>query len=415
MSGGVDSSVAAHLLLEAGHEVIGVFMRHGEESSQACRVETEANTRTTSLPVLGEVAPSPNKREIGNPASGSPPVGGLLQERADHKQGCCTASDAADARRVALKLGIPFYALDLQQDFRRIVDYFVNDYLEGRTPNPCVKCNHWIKFGRLFDYADDVAAEFVATGHYAQIVAPPVPPAHAPGISTASGDQTGVARAAQLHRGLDSSKDQSYALFGIRPDRLSRMLLPVGGFEKPRIRQIAESLHLGVAAKRDSQEICFVTQGHHSDFVRAKDPLRSAETAGHFVTVDGKIVGEHQGYEAFTVGQRKGLGIALGSPVFVIKIDPSTRDVVIGPKSALATSQFTADDANWLINPREIPERASVQIRYNGLPKPARVQVDDQNSSWFDVLFEQPQLAVAPGQAAVVYAGNRVLGGGWIQ
>ncbi len=139
----------------------------------------------------------------------------------------------------------------------------------------------------------------------------------------------------QLHRGLDSSKDQSYALFGIRPDRLPRMMLPVGGFEKKRIRQIAEGLGLGVAGKRDSQEICFVTQGHHSDFVRAKDPARAAQTAGHFVTVDGKVVGDHDGYEAFTVGQRKGLGIALGQPVFVIKINPETREVVLGDKAAL--------------------------------------------------------------------------------
>ena len=151
MSGGVDSSVAAHLLLEEGHEVIGVFMRHGEESSEACRVDESSGN---SLPIVNNPAGSPNGR--------------LFQQRADHKQGCCTASDAADARRVALKMSIPFYALDLQSDFKRIVDYFVDDYLNGRTPNPCVKCNHWIKFGRLFDYADDVGAEFVATGHYAR-------------------------------------------------------------------------------------------------------------------------------------------------------------------------------------------------------------------------------------------------------
>ncbi len=183
-------------------------------------------------------------RQTGEPAAAGLPVLGS-QDRAGHKQGCCTAADAADARRVASKLGIPFYAIDLQQDFRRIVDYFVDDYLNGRTPNPCVKCNHWIKFGRLFDYADDVDAQYVATGHYARMIS------------------------GQLHRGLDSNKDQSYALFGIRPDRLGRMMLPVGDFEKPRIRELAEELGLGVAGKRDSQEICFVTQGHHSDFVKA--------------------------------------------------------------------------------------------------------------------------------------------------
>ncbi len=289
-------------------------------------------------------------------------------------------------------MNIPFYALDLQQDFRRIVNYFVNDYLNGRTPNPCVKCNHWIKFGRLFDYADGVDAEFVATGHYARI-------------------ELG----GQLHRGRDSGKDQSYALFGIRPDRLSRMLLPVGDFEKPRIRQIAESLDLGVAGKKDSQEICFVTQGHHSDFVRAKEPVRSAHTDGQIVTVDGTVVGRHQGYEAFTVGQRKGLGVAMGDPYFVVRIEPTTCKVVIGPKESLDQSTLRADEANWLIDPAELPEQVSVQIRYNGNPHPARIAIEPSLPDQFDVTFDDPQFAVAPGQAAVVYDGTRVLGGGWIQ
>ena len=412
MSGGVDSSVAAHLLLDAGHEVVGVFMRHGEESSQACHVDKVSSGGATSLPVLGATSSTPGHAMT----PGAPSLNGLLQERADHKQGCCTASDAADARRVASKMGIPFYALDLQQDFRRIVDYFVDDYLQGRTPNPCVKCNHWIKFGRLFDYADDIDAEYVATGHYAQIVAPA--PRHEGGGNwghAGHGGRTGPPqRLNQLHRGLDSTKDQSYALFGIRPDRLPRMMLPVGGFEKSQIRQIAEGLRLGVAGKRDSQEICFVTQGHHSDFVRAKDPVRSAETAGQFVTVDGKVVGEHDGYEAFTVGQRKGLGIALGQPVFVVKINPETREVVVGPKASLARSEFSANEANWLVEPGDLPERVSIQIRYNGLPKPGRVILSLDDPERFQVRFDQPQLAVAPGQAAVVYDGSQVLGGGWI-
>tara|TARA_R110002049_G_scaffold4601_4_gene31930 strand:- start:179726 stop:180841 length:1116 start_codon:yes stop_codon:yes gene_type:complete len=364
MSGGVDSSVAAHLLLEDGHDVVGVFMRHGEESSDACKV-----TDGSALPVLG----------------------GLSQGRADHKQGCCTASDAADARRVASKMGIPFYALDLQEDFRRIVDYFVDDYLNGRTPNPCVKCNHWIKFGRLFDYADSVQADFVATGHYARM------------------------QAGQLHRGLDSNKDQSYALFGIRPDRLSRMMLPVGDFEKPRIREIAESIGLGVAGKKDSQEICFVTQGHHSDFVKARRPEMVGETAGEIVTIDGKVVGNHDGFEAFTVGQRKGLGVAMGSPHFVIRIEPETKNVVIGPQEALRQEGLQAGEANWLIDPAEMPDHVSVQIRYNGSPKPATVSFDPSDPTLFRVRFDQRELAVAPGQAAVVYDETRVLGGGWIR
>jgi len=213
---------------------------------------------------------------------------------------------------------------------------------------------------------------------------------------------------------LDSNKDQSYALFGIRPDRLQRMKLRVGEFEKSEIRRIAESLRLGVAGKRDSQEICFVTQGHHSDFVRANAPTRSSKTAGQFVTIEGKVVGQHDGYEAFTVGQRKGLGIALGEPVFVVKIKPETCEVVLGPKASLARSEFTADQANWLVNPNKLPDRVSIQIRYNGLPKAGRVLVDPEDPQRFGVRFDQPELAIAPGQAAVVYQGNQVLGGGWI-
>ena len=368
MSGGVDSSVAAHLLLEAGHEVIGIFMRHGEESTEVCRVDAES---AGSLPVLG-----------------SPVL--AATERAGHKQGCCTASDAADARRVASKLGIPFYALDLQQDFRRIVDYFVDEYLNGRTPNPCVKCNHWIKFGRLFDYADGVDADFVATGHYARI------------------------RSGQLHRGLDGNKDQSYALFGIRPDRLARMMLPVGDYEKPRIRQIAEALGLGVAGKPDSQEICFVTQGHHSDFVKGRRPEMVGATAGDIVTSEGKVVGQHDGFERFTVGQRKKLGVAMGTPHFVIRIEPSSKQVVIGPQHELAQPGLTADQANWLIDPADLPSHVAVQIRYNGSPKPATVTVNAADPGRFKVDFDCPELAVAPGQAAVIYHESRVLGGGWI-
>ncbi|MEO1528815.1 MAG: tRNA 2-thiouridine(34) synthase MnmA [Planctomycetota bacterium] len=363
MSGGVDSSVAAHLLLDAGHEVIGVFMRHGEESSEVCKVDAES---ASGLPVLGE--------------------------RADHKQGCCTASDAMDARRVAAKFGIPFYALDLQADFRRIVDYFVDDYLNGRTPNPCVRCNHWIKFGRLFDYADGVEADYLATGHYARMMD------------------------GSLHRGLDTRKDQSYALFGIRRELLGRMMLPVGDYEKSEIRRIAESLDLGVASKKDSQEICFVTQGHHSDFVRARRPDKASETAGEFVTSDGEVLGTHQGYEAFTIGQRKRLGIALGTPHFVIRIEPETNRVVLGKKDELGCHGLVANEANWLVDLNEmIGDDLAVQIRYNSGPEPAHVEIDEQDATRFRVSFESPVDAVAPGQAAVVYRGTRVLGGGWIE
>ena len=367
MSGGVDSSVAAHLLLQAGHDVVGVFMRHGEASSEACRVDDPA--AAAQLPVL--------------------------QGRAGHKQGCCTASDAADARRVADRLGIPFYALDLQEDFRRIVDYFVDDYLQGRTPNPCVQCNNWIKFGRLFDYADGIDADFVATGHYARL-------AHA-----SDGR-------AELHRGLDGSKDQSYALFGIQRPRLRRMLLPVGDFTKAAIRSHAAQLSLAVAQKRDSQEICFVTSGHHSDFIRARRGADAEETAGEIVTVDGRVVGTHSGFEAFTIGQRKGLGVALGQPHFVVRIEPQSRRVVLGPKEALLRAGLRAKEANWLVEPPTEPRRCEVQIRYNGDPQPAVLRPLDAAASAFEVQFDRPEAGVAPGQAAVVFDGTRVLGGGWI-
>ncbi len=371
MSGGVDSSVAAHLLLDAGHEVVGVFMRHGEASADACKIENAPVGLT--LPVV-----------TAHDAGG----------RADHKQGCCSATDAADARRVASKLGIPFYSLDLQSEFRRIVDYFVDDYIAGRTPNPCVKCNHWIKFGRLFDFAEGVEADYVATGHYARIV------------RSSDGQAT-------LCRGLDGNKDQSYALFGIAKQRLERMLLPVGEYDKPRIREIASEIGLNVAAKKDSQEICFVTQGHHSDFVKAKRGVTAPSTAGNFVTADGKVVGTHDGYEAFTVGQRKGLGIAMGEPFFVVRIEPATRQVVIGRKDAMMSRGLIANQANWLTETPAEPFRCKVQIRYNADAVDAVVSVDaDQN---FSVVFDELEAGIAPGQAAVVYEGDRVLGGGWIE
>ncbi len=378
MSGGVDSSVAAHLLKDTGHDVIGVFMRHGEESAGACKVSPPAGGSTGA-----------------GSAAGLPVLGGLAEGRADHKQGCCGATDAADARRVAAAMGIPFYALDLQQDFRRIVDYFVEDYLNGRTPNPCVKCNHWIKFGRLFDYAAGVDADFVATGHYAR-------------MTTTDGGP-------ELHRGRDGHKDQSYALFGIRPERLGRMLLPVGDYTKPQIRDIAESLNLGVAAKKDSQEICFVTQGHHSDFVKARRPEMVGATAGEIVTTDGDVVGHHDGFEAFTVGQRKKLGVAMGEPYFVVRIETRSRRVVIGKKQSLARADFTAKEANWLIDPQTLPPDVGIQIRYNGSPHPGHVELAGDAADRFKVTFDDPQDAVAPGQAAVVYDGTRVLGGGWIE
>jgi tRNA-specific 2-thiouridylase len=365
MSGGVDSSVAAHLLTQAGHEVIGVFMRHGHQSPVACgEAASAAGDVSTELPIIN---------------------------RLDHKQGCCTAADAADARRVADRMGIPFYALNLDAEFGQIIDYFVDEYTAGRTPNPCVQCNNWIKFGKLFDYADSVGAEFVATGHYARLE------------PTFSGTPA-------LLRGVDAGKDQSYVLFGIKKEYLSRMLLPVGEFEKPKIRRLAGELGLNVAEKKDSQEICFVTQGHYSEFIRAQ--RGGGDTSGEFVLTDGTVVGTHEGIEGFTVGQRKGLGIALGEPKFVVRIEPHTNRVVLGDREELARESLTASGTNWLVPAEDIPRECQVQIRYNTAPVAASVEL--LPGKQLAVKFAKPQYGVAPGQAVVCYDGERTLGGGWI-
>lgn len=366
MSGGVDSSVAAYLLREAGHDVIGVFMRHGEEAVAACA----ADGRPEHSPLLP-----------------------IFQQRSDHKQGCCSASDAADARRVADRLGIPFYALNLQAEFRRIVDYFVDEYSAGRTPNPCVMCNNWLKFGRLFDFADSVGAEFVATGHYARLV-----PGDSPDAIPA------------LCRGVDDTKDQAYVLFGIERSLLRRMLLPVGGYHKTEIRELAARIGLRVADKRDSQEICFVTSGHHDEFVRAR---READLSGEIVTSDGVVVGQHPGIERFTVGQRKGLAVAMGEPRYVVRIEPETRRVVIGTRDELQGLELWATDCNWLAETPSEPFRCWAKIRYNGPGADATAQYYPDGR--LRVTFDEPRFAIAPGQAVVCYDGERVLGGGWIQ
>jgi tRNA-specific 2-thiouridylase len=378
MSGGVDSSVAAHLLTEAGHDVIGVFMRHGEQSPVACRTERESTLR-----------------DGGH--TESPSLTLPIVPRLDHKQGCCTAADAEDARRVADKLGIPFYALNLEQEFGQIIDYFVAEYTAGRTPNPCVQCNNWIKFGKLFDYADSVGAEFVATGHYAQL-------------------ETLADGAVALVRGVDAAKDQSYVLFGIRSELLPRMMLPVGGFEKPAIRRMATGLGLRVAEKKDSQEICFVTHDRYDELVRR---YSDDDLSGELVTSDGTVVGTHRGIEGFTVGQRKGLGVALGDRKFVVRIEPESRRVVIGDRDELYAHELTARDVNWLDRRSEDASgelRCFAQIRYNASAQPATLTYLPDHR--LRLRFDEPQFAITPGQAVVCYdaADNqRVLGGGWIE
>ncbi len=361
MSGGVDSSVAAHLLIQQRFQIVGVFMRHGTERSSSCNTPTPTSTK---LPIIAQQT---------------------------HRQGCCSATDAEDARRVADTLDIPFYALDLQEDFDRIIHYFVDQYTHGRTPNPCVMCNNWLKFGKLFEYADSVGAEYVATGHYARL------------RKNDDGSES-------LLRGVDEDKDQSYVLFGVNRRYLRRMLLPIGNFRKMEIRELASQFGLRVADKPDSQEICFVAPGDHANFVADR---RANDTRGELVTTGGEVVARHDGIERFTIGQRKGLGVALGEPYFVVRIDAETNRVVIGKKAALARRELTATDVNWLSRARTEAFACEAQIRYNS--PASRAMAYPQPDGSLRVEFDEPCFGVAPGQAVVCYDGNHVLAGGWIQ
>ena len=355
MSGGVDSSVAAWLLREEQHDVIGLFMRHGVGAGSSRAAERgEAGSR---------------------------------------KPRCCSAADAADARRVADTLDIPFYALNFEEDFGRIVEYFVDEYAAGRTPNPCIMCNTWLKFGKLFEYADSVGAQYVATGHHARLV------------------PTRGADPPALCRGRDAGKDQSYVLFGIDRRLLGRLLFPVGEHRKEEIRRIAGRLGLRVAEKPDSQEICFVPHGDHARLVQ--EHRGHLDTSGQIVTTDGTVVGRHEGLERFTVGQRKGLGVAFGERRFVVRLEPDTRRVVVGTRDELARTELTATGANWLVDEPDGPIRCQVKIRYRS--RAAEATVEPLGGDRFSVRFREPCYGVAPGQAAVCYDGDRVLGGGWIE
>jgi tRNA-specific 2-thiouridylase len=355
MSGGVDSSVAAALLVAAGYECVGVFMRHA----------TPAATGPGGLPIL---------------------------ERADH-QGCCTAADARDARRVADRLGIPLYAIDLTADFDRVIDDFAAEYGRGRTPQPCVRCNSWLKFGRLFEHADAIGATHVATGHHARLVA--------------------GADGPELCRGRDAARDQSYVLFDVRPDRLARILLPIGDLAKADVRARARALGLPTADKPDSQEICFVASGAHAALVAAR---LGGSRAGDVVHVDGHVLGTHAGIERFTVGQRSGLGIATGSPLYVIRIEADACRVIVGPRSAVPEQEAVVAAAAWLGPEPAGPFSCEVQCRAQRAAAPA--VVTPLASGRFHVRFtggpERSPGPISPGQPAVCYRGDRVLGGGWI-
>ena len=381
MSGGVDSSAAAVLLKEQGYEVIGLFMRSGAVEETACRVEPKTNVVASGAMSGAESQQS---------ASAALPTLPILGTKAN-KQGCCSASDAADARRVADVLDIPFHALNFSDAFGRIKDYFVDEYLAGRTPNPCVMCNNWLKFGKLWDFAVSVGADLIATGHYARI-------------------QTIEGRPALL-RGRDLTKDQSYVLAGINRHILDRILFPVGDFNKPEIRELAAQAGLRVATKPDSQEICFIPD---NDYVGFLERYRGRpDMSGEFVDPAGKVLGKHSGFDQFTIGQRRGLGITFGEPRFVIRIEPETRRVVLGTHQDLACRELEADGISWLVDGLPDEFDCLAQIRYQHTAAVAHVV--RMTPDHVRVNFTEAQFGVAPGQALVLYEGDRVLGGGWIR
>ena len=392
MSGGVDSSVAAALLLREGYEVVGCFMRLGSpgESFYEGIVEDSCHTQHAGP-----------ERSAG-PGSGSGARGGTTTRLKIGHQGCCSINDAADARLVAAKLGIPFYVCNFKKDFGRIIDYFVAEYNAGRTPNPCVRCNDWLKFGKLHEYARSIDADFVASGHYARIER----------RGWGGGDGAGWPR---LLRGVDRDKDQSYVLFGASRARLSEMLLPVGGLRKPEVRCLAREFDLPVFDKPDSQEICFVPDNDYAGLVQRRTPEKVA--AGAILDSEGREIGRHPGHQHFTIGQRRGVGVALGHPVYVVDRDPTANTITVGPRELLAATGCRAAEANWLIDPPAEGEwlACRAKVRYNAEPVPARVRATPDGD--LEVAFDEPQFAIAPGQAVVCYdaaEGDAVLGGGWI-
>jgi tRNA-specific 2-thiouridylase len=346
MSGGVDSSVAAALLKQKGFDVVGLFMRTGAYAD-----DEQRRART-----------------------------------------CCSMTDAMDAQRVADRLDIPFYALDFEHEFDRIKDYFADEYAAGRTPNPCVMCNVWLKFGRLWSYGKQAGAAFVATGHYAR-------------IARAADGTLRVARA------VDRGKDQSYVLAGLRPELLPHVLFPVGDLPKASVRELARECDLPVHDKPESQEICFVPDDDYREFVRQRRP--GQDSSGPIVDEHGHPVGRHDGIEGYTIGQRRGLGIAVGSPRYVVQIEPRTRTVAIGPREALDRIGLEANRFNWQGPRPDGPSPCVAQIRARHAGVSATVEPLGHDRA--RVTFETSQPAVAPGQVVTVFQDDLVLGGGWIE
>jgi tRNA-specific 2-thiouridylase len=359
MSGGVDSSTVAALLVRQGHTIVGMTMQLW------------------------------NQRRLPE----------LVPETAGHGR-CCSLDDVYDARRVAEQVGIPYYVVNFEQQFEeQVVQPFVEEYLAGRTPIPCTLCNNYIKFDRFLEMADAVGAHHIATGHYARVR-----------YDEASGRY-------QLLRARDDCKDQTYFLFGLTQGQLSRTLFPLGEMVKPEVRELARQMDLAVAAKGDSQEICFVPNGDYAAFMKAylKDKgVEPEATHGAIVTTDGRTLGEHDGVHHFTVGQRRGLGIATGEALYVISTDAQTQRVVVGGNDDLLRSRFTAKQVNWIsIDGIKEPRGAQVKIRNKHAAAPAMLHAT-ADPTRVEVVFEEAQRAVTPGQGAVFYDGDLVLGGGWI-
>ncbi len=349
MSGGVDSSVAAWLLKEQGYDVIGVTMQIWQDED-ACSVEENG--------------------------------------------GCCGLSAVEDARRVAAVLDIPYYVMNFKDEFRnQVIDYFNAEYLNGRTPNPCIACNRYVKWEALLNRSLSIEAEYIATGHYARI------------------EQLENGRYA-LRRASVPGKDQTYALYNLTQEQLKRTLMPDGDYSKEQIRRFAAELGLQVADKPDSQDICFVPDGDYASFIEKTTGKKIPE--GNFVTPEGKILGRHRGIIHYTVGQRKGLGLALGYPAFVLEIRPETNEVVIGTYEESLTRVLKADQLNFMaVSDLKEPRRVFAKIRYNH--KGAWCIVEKTGEDEITCVFEEPIRAVTPGQAVVLYDGEYVLGGGTIQ